>query len=45
MFHEMGVDTGLDLVKVIAAAREAQSVLGRTLTSHSLVAGPITWGV
>ena len=43
MFHEMGVDTGLDLVKVIDAAREAQAVLGRTLTSHSLVAGPITW--
>jgi hydroxymethylglutaryl-CoA lyase len=43
MFHEMGVDTGLDLPKVIDAAREAQRVLGRTLTSHSLVAGPIDW--
>lgn len=43
MFHEMGVDTGLDLRAVIDAAREAQRVLGRTLTSHSLVAGPIDW--
>ena len=43
MFHEMGVRTGLDLPKVIDAAREAQRVLGRTLTSHSLVAGPIDW--
>ncbi|WP_433503067.1 hydroxymethylglutaryl-CoA lyase [Pseudonocardia halophobica] len=43
MFHEMGVETGVDLPKVIEAAREAQRVLGRTLTSHSLVAGPIEW--
>ena len=43
MFHEMGVDTGLDLPAVIAAAAQAQAVLGRTLTSHSLVAGPIDW--
>jgi hydroxymethylglutaryl-CoA lyase len=43
MFHEMGVDTGLDLPAVIEAAREAQRVLGRTLTSRSLVAGPIDW--
>ncbi|HEY2195136.1 MAG TPA: hydroxymethylglutaryl-CoA lyase [Actinomycetospora sp.] len=43
MFHEMGVDTGLDLPAVIEAAREAQDVLGRKLTSHSLVAGPIDW--
>jgi hydroxymethylglutaryl-CoA lyase len=28
---------------VIEAAREAQSVLGRKLTSHSIVAGPIDW--
>jgi hydroxymethylglutaryl-CoA lyase len=43
MFHEMGVDTGLDLDAVIEAAREAQSVLGRTLTSHSIIAGPVRW--
>ncbi|MEU7810948.1 hydroxymethylglutaryl-CoA lyase [Pseudonocardia sp. NPDC049154] len=43
MFHEMDVDTGIDLPSVIEAAREAQRVLGRTLTSHSLIAGPIDW--
>ena len=43
MFHEMGVDTGLDLELVIAAAREAQATLGRKLTSHSIVAGPVLW--
>jgi len=43
MFHEMGVETGLDLQKVIDAARGAQAVLGRKLTSHSIVAGPVIW--
>ncbi|TDO46860.1 hydroxymethylglutaryl-CoA lyase [Kribbella sp. VKM Ac-2527] len=43
MFHEMGVDTGLDLDAVIDAARMAQTVLGRKLTSHSIVAGPVRW--
>ena len=43
MFHEMGVETGLDLNKVIEAARQAQGVLGRKLTSHSIVAGPVIW--
>lgn len=43
MFHEMGVDTGVDLPSVIEAARDVQTVLGRTLTSHSLVAGPVIW--
>jgi hydroxymethylglutaryl-CoA lyase len=39
----MGVDTGVSLPSVIEAAREAQSVLGRKLTSHSIIAGPIDW--
>lgn len=43
MFHEMGVDTGLDLERVIESAREAQAVLGRKLTSHSIIAGAINW--
>lgn len=43
MFHEMGVGTETDLEKVIAAARQAQAVLGRKLTSHSIVAGPVAW--
>jgi hydroxymethylglutaryl-CoA lyase len=43
MFHEMGVETGLSLEAIIDAARAAQSVLGRKLTSHSIVAGPVDW--
>jgi hydroxymethylglutaryl-CoA lyase len=43
MFHEMGVSTGIDLPALIEAARDAQLTLGRTLTSHTLVAGPVDW--
>lgn len=43
MFAEMGVDTGVSLPALIDAARAAQSALGRKLTSHSIVAGPIDW--
>jgi hydroxymethylglutaryl-CoA lyase len=43
MFEEMGVNTGVSLPALIDAARAAQSVLGRKLTSHSIVAGPIDW--
>ena len=43
MFHEMGVGTGVNLPAVIDAARAAQTVLGRKLTSHCIVAGPVDW--
>jgi hydroxymethylglutaryl-CoA lyase len=43
MFEEMGVSTGVSLPGLIDAARAAQAVLGRKLTSHSIVAGPIDW--
>lgn len=43
MFHEMGVETGVDLPALVDAARDAQATLGRRLTSHSIVAGPIPW--
>ncbi|HEX4307632.1 MAG TPA: hydroxymethylglutaryl-CoA lyase [Solirubrobacterales bacterium] len=41
MLHEMGIATGVDLEKLIAAAREARRVLGRPLGSHTIVAGPV----
>jgi hydroxymethylglutaryl-CoA lyase len=41
MLHEMGIETGIDLEKLLLAAREAQEILGRPLGSHTLVAGPI----
>lgn len=43
MLHEMGWETGLDLARIIDAARDVQDTLGRKLTSHSLVAGPVIW--
>jgi hydroxymethylglutaryl-CoA lyase len=43
MFHEMGVGTGVDLGALIGAAAQVQGLLGRRLTSHSLVAGPVLW--
>jgi hydroxymethylglutaryl-CoA lyase len=43
MFEEMGVSTGVSLPALIDAARVAQDVLGRKLTSHSIIAGPIEW--
>jgi hydroxymethylglutaryl-CoA lyase len=43
MLHEMGHETGIDLEKLLACAREAQRVLGRPLGSHVLTAGPVDW--
>jgi len=43
MLHEMGVETGVDLARLIEASAAAQDVLGRTLGSHVLIAGPIDW--
>ncbi|WP_208378766.1 hydroxymethylglutaryl-CoA lyase [Cumulibacter soli] len=43
MFHEMGIETGINLPTLIDAARQVQNVLGRTLTSHSIIAGPVDW--
>jgi hydroxymethylglutaryl-CoA lyase len=43
MLHEMGVSTGIELPKLVEAARAAQSVLGRPLGSHLLTAGPVDW--
>jgi hydroxymethylglutaryl-CoA lyase len=43
MLHEMGFETGIDLERLVRAAREAQELLGRPLGSHVLSAGPIDW--
>ena len=43
MLHEMGYSTGIDLEALLAAAREAQRVLGRSLSGHLIVAGPVDW--
>jgi hydroxymethylglutaryl-CoA lyase len=43
MLEEMGIDTGVDLAKLVDAAGAAQEVIGRPLGSHSLIAGPVDW--
>jgi hydroxymethylglutaryl-CoA lyase len=43
MLEEMGYETGVDLERLVACAREAQRVLGRPLGSHVLTAGPVDW--
>ena len=43
MLHEMGIDTGVDLERLIDASRAVQDLLGRPLGAHVLRAGPIDW--
>ena len=43
MLHEMGFETGIELERLLACAREVQKVLGRALGSHLLTAGPVDW--
>jgi len=43
MFHEMDVETGIDLEALLEASRDVQDVLGRSLGSHVLTAGPVSW--
>ncbi len=39
MFHEMGVETGVDMNRLQAAARMAQEIVGRTVPSYILANG------
>jgi hydroxymethylglutaryl-CoA lyase len=43
MVHEMGIETGIDIEKLIACSKRASEVLGRPLGSHVLTAGPVDW--
>jgi hydroxymethylglutaryl-CoA lyase len=43
MLHEMGIETGVDLARLIEASRAAQDVLRRPLGAHVLTAGPVDW--
>jgi hydroxymethylglutaryl-CoA lyase len=43
MLHEMGVETGIELPRLLDASREAQRALGRPLGAHVLTAGPVDW--
>jgi hydroxymethylglutaryl-CoA lyase len=43
MFHEMGVQTGVDLDALLGVTRRLQELLRRPLGSHVLTAGPVVW--
>jgi hydroxymethylglutaryl-CoA lyase len=43
MLEEMGVATGVDLGRLIAAGSAAEKLLGRPLGAHLLSAGPVDW--
>ena len=43
MLHEMGIDTGVDIERLLEASRAVRDVLGRPLGSHVLTAGAIDW--
>ncbi len=40
MVQDMGVETGVDLAAMIDAAADAERIVGRTLPSQVLRAGP-----
>ncbi len=43
MLDEMGIETGIDLPKLLEASRAVQELLGRRLGAHVLRAGPVEW--
>lgn len=44
MLHEMDIETGIDLPKLLIASEAVQEALGRPLGAHVLKAGPVEWG-
>jgi isopropylmalate/homocitrate/citramalate synthase len=43
MLHEMGIETGVDLERLLEAGRALAATLRRPLGSHTLLAGPVSW--
>jgi hydroxymethylglutaryl-CoA lyase len=43
MLEEMGIETGINLARLIDASRAVQELLGRPLGAHVLTAGPVDW--
>jgi hydroxymethylglutaryl-CoA lyase len=43
MLHEMGIETGIELERLLEATRAVRDVLGRSLGSHVLTAGGVDW--
>ena len=42
MCHELGIETGIDLEKLIAAARLTEEIIGRTLPGKIMHSGPLS---
>jgi hydroxymethylglutaryl-CoA lyase len=42
MCHELGIETGIDLEKLIAAARLAEEIIGRPLPGKIMHSGPLS---
>jgi hydroxymethylglutaryl-CoA lyase len=40
MLHEMGIETGIDLSKMIKIAKDVETVMGRELPGQLMKAGP-----
>jgi hydroxymethylglutaryl-CoA lyase len=43
MLHEMGIETGISLERLLEVSNAVREVLGRPLGSHVLTAGPVDW--
>jgi hydroxymethylglutaryl-CoA lyase len=43
MLEEMGMETGVELAKLLGCATRVQELLGRPLSGHLLTAGPVDW--
>jgi len=43
MLHEMGIETGISLERLLETSSAVRQVLGRPLGSHVLTAGPVDW--
>jgi hydroxymethylglutaryl-CoA lyase len=43
MLHEMGIETGVSLPRLLEASGAVREALGRPLGSHVLTAGPVEW--
>ena len=43
MLHEMGVETGIDLERLLACARAGPGGAGPPAVGHLLTAGPVDW--
>jgi len=44
MLEEMGIETGIDLQRLINCAKYAREIIQRDLPDHLITAGKVCWG-